>query len=264
MPQLRKKVKLSARPGLKTPLGRACLINCLPPETLIQILVLSCDDPTDIFKKPLLCHPLLTVCHHWRDLALNAPQFWKNITFIIQLGPLAARPDYEEETDLEFQGSMFILRQVERQIELVKNSPVNIDFEPYLPYGPESWDSILAPLTTLFRERLPQLRLFSYRENGTYGLWSFINAGRGNRYQDLSDLILDLSPSGNSWAVPPAPPSAENCTELPNLCNLRLAGCLLESPSILSGFQAPKLLTLDLFDLDKCTVVPIHCEEYFR
>jgi hypothetical protein len=107
--------------------------------------------------------------------------------------------------------------------------------------------------TTLFKfgERLPQLRIFSYREKGGSGLGSFINAGRGNRYQDLADLTLDLPPCVNSWT---AAPSVENYTELPNLCTLQLKRCLLESPGILSGFRASKLETFEL-DLHSHTIL---------
>jgi hypothetical protein len=234
----RKKAKREARRG-QTPPG-PCRINGLPAEILLQILLFSCDEKsTEIFDKALLSHPLLTVCHRWRDLALNAPQFWKNITFRIEYGYTCSEKDVRR--------SVFAVRQVEKQIELVKNSPANIDFHLDLN----------EPLTRLFQQHLRHMRLFSYQDREYSSLWNIINAGKGNAYQNLTHLTLDLPYKFGSMPEQLQMPSAENYTELPNLRTLQLIRWKMEFPGTLSRFRAPMLHTLDLLDLNLSTALSI-------
>jgi hypothetical protein len=148
----------------------------------------------------------------------------------------------DDKAKESFQRSISVLRQVEKQIKLVKNAPANIEFEVKLQNATrERSAGIYDFLTRLFQDRLPQMRLISYREQGNTSLWSVLNAGRGNQYQYLTHLIL--GPPDHQWLdleLSPLP-NAENSTELPNLLSLQLIDWHMTFPGTLSGFQAPKL-----------------------
>jgi hypothetical protein len=58
------------------------LVNRLPPELLIRILILAREP---LLQSYSLCdprtNPHLKVCHYWRDFMLNTPEYWKDIVF---------------------------------------------------------------------------------------------------------------------------------------------------------------------------------------
>jgi hypothetical protein len=149
MAQSRKKRKCSTTHSCKAP-GVKFPINGLPTEMLLRILLLSCDvNSVKIFDKAVLEHPLLAVCRRWRDLILKAPQFWRNITFKIAVH---AQGYTDAQAKISFQRSMFALRQVEKQIELVKNAPANIDLKLCLHHSfQKQSDAIYEAFTRLFR-----------------------------------------------------------------------------------------------------------------
>jgi hypothetical protein len=243
MARSRKKRKCLVPRGCEAPPG-ACPINGLPDETLLQTLLLSRDeDSIEIFDKSVLAHPFLAVCRRWRGLILNAPRFWKNITLRI-----ASRP--WDPGDNSRGRSIFALRQVKKQIELVKNVPANIEFAVILTHASKELSGLVYErLTKLFQECLPQMRLLSYQENYYSGLWNILNSGKGNKYQDLTHLTLRCPNYCESKAELSPMPSAKNYTELPSLRVLQLIEWYMEFPGTLSGFRAPKLNTLLLLNL---------------
>jgi hypothetical protein len=128
----------------------ACLINELPVDVLVRILVLSHEvTSVAISDEALLRHPLLHVCHLWRNIALNEPRFWKDITFWVDTSESYSMSASKAEKII--QRSIFALRQVKKQIELVKNGPANIEFGLGLSLASEEQsDKIYESFTRLF------------------------------------------------------------------------------------------------------------------